>query len=287
MEARLSALTSVTQIDVDLGTFLARVGRVFHVFDLHNSGCTCYGVRAGGRRWFVKHSEDPRGLISLRRAIHVNGLVRHPALPRLHHTFQTPHDGLALVYEWVPGEPLAFGSSTPPEKRRDPSFAPVRFRALPQERVLASLDTIYEVHLRVTEARLIAVDFYDGCLIYDLKGRRTYVYDLDEYRPGPFVLDADRLPGSRRLMAPEEFQRGAIIDEATNVFTLARMAILLLGDGRPTFDAWRGTPEMKAVLVRATNRDRAARYVTVREFVAAWRQAAGTHQEPWTVEEDG
>jgi serine/threonine-protein kinase len=107
------------------------------------------------------------------------------------------------------------------------------------------------------------------------------ILDLDEYRPGPFVLDADRLPGSRRVMAPEEFQRGAVIDQATNVFTLGRMAVLLLGDGRPTFDAWRGTPAMKAVLLRATDPERANRYQTVRSFVEDWRQAAGNHREQW------
>lgn len=275
----MSALTSVTQIDSDLPTYLGQVGRVFRVFDLQDSGCSAYGVRAEGRRWFVKHSDQPQGIASLRRAIDVNRRVQHPALPRLYHSFTTP-GGLALVYAWAPGEPLAFGSRTPPEKRRDPNFAPVRFRALPLEQVLAALDTIYDVHLRVAEAGLIAVDFYDGCLLYDFQARRTTVYDLDEYRLGPFVLEMDRNYGSRRLMAPEEFQRGATIDQATNVFTLGRMAVLLLGDGRPTFDAWRGTEAIKAVLLRATDPDRAARYPTVRAFVDAWRTAAGIHIEP-------
>jgi serine/threonine-protein kinase len=277
----LSALTGITQIDVDLALYLDQVGHVFCVFDGHDSACVSYGVLVEGRRWFVKHSEAPRGLASLRRAIYVNGLVQHPALPRLYQAFRTPRDGLALVYAWAPGEPLAFGSSTLPEKRHDPNFAPVRFRALPQAQVLAALDTIYDVHLCVAEAGLIAIDLYDGCLIYDFEGRRTYVYDLDEYRPGPFVLEEERLPGSRRLMAPEEFRRKAVIDQATNVFNLGRMAVLLLGDGRPTFDAWRGTDNMKAVLVQAIDPERTVRYQTVRAFVEAWRAAAGVHREPW------
>jgi serine/threonine-protein kinase len=279
-ETHVSALTGITQIDVDLAAYLARIGQVFHLFDGHDSGCTAYGVLADGRRWFVKHSDQPKGIASLRRAIDVNRRVQHPALPRLYHTLSTPN-GLALVYAWARGEPLAFGSATPPEKRRDPSFAPVRFRALPQEQVLAAIDTIYDVHLRVAEAGLIAVDFYDGCLLYDFERKRTTVYDLDEYRPGPFVLDAERLPGSRRVMAPEEFQRLSVIDQTTNVFTLARMAVLLLGDSRPTFDAWRGTEAMKAVLVQATDPERAARYPTVRAFVDAWREIAGMHREPY------
>jgi serine/threonine-protein kinase len=228
----------------------------------------------------------------MRHAIDVNRRVQHPALPRLYHSFATPH-GLALVYAWASGESLAFGSHTPPEKRRDPNFAPVRFRALPLEQVLASLDTIYDVHLRVAEAGLIAVDFYDGGLLYDFEAGRTTVYDLDEYRPGPFALEMDRNYGSSRFMAPEEFQRGATIDQATNVFTLGRTAILLLSDELSqsslrapsnlwaTSDAWQGTEAMKGVLLRATDSDRAARYQTVRAFVDAWRAAAGVHVEPY------
>lgn len=276
----MCALTGITHMDTELAAYLEQVGRVFCAFAEQDSGCIAYGVLSEGRRWFVKHSDEPRGIASLRRAIHVNRLVRHPALPRLYHTFTTPA-GLALVYQWVPGEPLYFSSRTPPEKRSDPRFAPLRYRALPRGQVLASLDTIYELHLRVAEAGLIAVDFYDGCLGYDFERSRTYVYDLDEYRPGPFVLDADRLPGSSRFMAPEEFQRQAVIDQATNVFALGRTAILMLGDGSTTFDAWRGTPEMKAVLLRAADPDRTARYPTVRAFVAAWREVAGEHAEQW------
>jgi serine/threonine-protein kinase len=287
----VSALTGITHIETDVAAYLAQIGQVFCVLDNHDSECTSYGVLYEGRRRFVKHSDRPQGIASLRRAIDVNRRVQHPALPRLYHSFTTPH-GLALVYAWAPGKPLAFGSRTPPEKRSDPNFAPVRFRALPLEQILASIDTIFDVHLRVAEAGLIAVDFYDGGLLYDFEARRTTVYDLDEYRPGPFVLDADRNFGSSRFMAPEEFQRGATIDQATNVFTLGRTAILLLGDGLPrsslraqanlwaTSDDWRGTEAMKAVLLRATDPERAARYQTVRAFVGAWRAAAGVHVEP-------
>ena len=90
----MSALTRVTHIDTDLPTYLAQVGQVFRVFDCYDSGCTAYGVLSEGRRWFVKGSDEPDGIASLHRAIDVNRLVQHPALPRLHHSFTTPR-GLA------------------------------------------------------------------------------------------------------------------------------------------------------------------------------------------------
>jgi hypothetical protein len=86
----------------------------------------------------------------------------------------------------------------------------------------------------------------------------------------------DRNYGSRRLMAPEEFVRGARIDQATNVYTLGRYAINALS--RRTDGAWRATfqgpPALAAVLERATRPERAERYQRVGEFVRAFEQAA-------------
>ena len=69
-------------------------------------------------------------------------------------------------------------------------------------------------------AGFVSVDLYDGCFLYDFDRHEMRLIDLDEYRPAPFVVDAERLPGSRRYMAPEEFQRGVTIDERTMAFHL-------------------------------------------------------------------
>jgi serine/threonine-protein kinase len=278
------SLIAVRRIETDIETYLAQAGEVFRAFRQQDSGNVAYGVRSpdgtpsrdgtpsAGRRWFVKHSTEPRGILSLRRAQALNTRVRHPALPRFYNAFETP-GGLALVYEWVPGELLYYPSRTPPERRRDPAYPPVRFRALPEGRILNALNTIYDLHLLLANEGYIAVDFYDGCIMYDFDGARTYVCDLDEYRLGPFALDMDRGFGSSRFMAPEEFQRGARIDQVTNVFTLGRTALLLLGDGKVSFDRWVGTEGMKQVVQRATDPDRAMRFPSVRAFVEAWRSA--------------
>ena len=104
----------------------------------------------------------------------------------------------------------------------------------------------------LAERGFVASDFYDGCIIYDFQTSRTYLCDLDEYREGPFVLDMDRAYGATRFMAPEEFQRGAVIDQVTNVFNLGRAATVLLGDGTESMDAWKGTELMRKVVERAT-----------------------------------
>ena len=267
------SLTDISKIDIGIEAYLAQVGDVFRVFRDQDSGCVSYGVLAGGKLWFVKHSDDPRGLVSLRRARILHSRIRHQALPPLHRAFETP-GGLALVYDWVPGDLLYYPTRSVAEQRQYPAFPPVRFRALPLGRILDSLDTIYDVHLLLAAHGFIAVDFYDGCIIYDIELSRTYLCDLDEYHGGPFTLNVDRLPGSRRFMAPEESQRGARIDQVTNVFTLGRTALLLLGDGTASMESWKGTDAMKEVVVRATSPERALRHQSVREYVEGWRSAA-------------
>jgi serine/threonine-protein kinase len=79
-------------------------------------------------------------------------------------------------------------------------------------------------------------------------------------------------------MAPEEFQRGARIDLVTNVFTLGRTALQLLGDGTPDAGGWRGSQAMLAVAARATDPQRERRYPDVRDFVEHWRKAVREDQ---------
>ncbi|GGX88934.1 hypothetical protein GCM10010358_48710 [Streptomyces minutiscleroticus] len=113
-----------------------------------------------------------------------------------------------------------------------------RLGAQPRPLVHAALESVLDAHLAVEEAGSVAVGPYDGCMLYDFDAHRMVLCDLDEYRPGPFVLAADRLPGSRRCMAPETFVRGAPIDIRTTVFVLGRAIRLLLDTGDEE-DRWR------------------------------------------------
>ena len=226
---------------------------------LQDGNCVCCSVEVGGRSLFVKWAAAPASVSSLRQAIAINAAVRHPALPAVLNVIETPTSPV-LVYEWLTGESL-----------RKPGGE--RFRALPIGDQQAAVDTLLDVHVRVAEAGYIAVDLYDGSLMYDFDAGRLRVFDLDEYRDGPFTLDAERLPGSTRFMAPEEFVRGSLIDQTTNVFTLGRAMMVLLGDVQGQAAAWRGPAKGLAVAVKASSPARAERFATVRELVNAWRAA--------------
>ncbi len=264
-------LMDTSGIDGDVETYLNQVGDIFRVFRWQDSGCVSYGVQSEGKRWFVKYSDQAQGIQSLRGAETLYSQVQHPALPNLHNVITTPQ-GLALVFDWLPGEVLYdYVTHRGQQGRNNPGSPHARFRNLAVEKIIAALNTIFDLHLCLAEKSFIAVDFYDGCIMYDFEADRTAVVDLDEYRFGPFTLEADRLPGSRRYMAPEEFLRGSLIDQVTNVFTLGRTVIELLGSG--AIERLRGNQAMKAAVRRAVDPDRARRYPTVRAFVEAWDQA--------------
>ena len=261
--------------DLALDAFARDVGEVFASFLEQDSGCREYGVELGGERWFLKAAVEPRAVASVEGAIRFHTHVRHDAIIPLRRVVGGP-SGPVLVYPWVDGEVL-YGPGAPDGRTRrlDPRSTHARFRRLSVAEILAAIESIFDAHLAVTDAGFVAVDLYDGSLVYDFSARKMWLCDLDDYQPGPFTLEADRLPGSTRFMAPEEFQRGATIDQRTTVFDLARTALVLL-DEADVDTRFRGTPALAAVARRATDENPRDRYATVAEFVAAWRRAAGT-----------
>ncbi len=166
-----------------------------------------------------------------------------------------------LVYPWVVGEVLNAATVVGSDRS-----GPQRFRTEPVAAVRDSITRVLHAHAAIAAVGFVAVDFCDGCLLYDFGAAAMRLIDLDNYRPGPFTLSEDRLAGSTSYMAPEEFQRGAIIDERTNVFSLGRTIHHLLD----SVDGWRGTPAQSDVAVRATYPDPDARHPSVAELGRAW-----------------
>ncbi|MBZ9609183.1 hypothetical protein G9F73_015430 [Clostridium estertheticum] len=70
----------------------------------------------------------------------------------------------------------------------------------------------------------------DGSIIYDFETNKTIICDIDFYTKNPFINTMGHMWGSSRFMSPEEFEKGATIDEITNVFTMGAMAFEILGN---------------------------------------------------------
>jgi hypothetical protein len=108
--------------------------------------------------------------------------VDHPSLPELLNVIEAPH-GPMLVYEWVPGELLGVERS----RRADPATSFQRFRALPLSDLITRLDVVFDFHRSAAELGWVAVDFYDGAMIYDFATQAMRLIDLDHYRDRPFT----------------------------------------------------------------------------------------------------
>lgn len=211
---------------------------------------------------FLPHEERVALLLNARRLAHA---VSHPALPALRGVTQSAW-GPMLIYEWAAGEPVR----VPSARRADPQSTFQRFRRLAADELTAVIGAILDAHLELCRAGWVACDFYDGSIIYDFAARRTWLIDLDNYHLGPFTNGMGRMFGSTRFMAPEEFERGARIDERTTVFTLGRMISVFLGDGDLGSEAFRGNESQHRAMSTACNLDPAARYQTIAQLVGAW-----------------
>ncbi len=264
-------MLDVAAIDVEPDAYLASIGEVFARFDTQGSGNVSYGLRAGGRRFFVKTAgrvDDPVPVLShparvelLRNAAEI-ARVSHTSVPRLHRVIESPA-GPMLVYDWFDGELLHARRA----HRDDPASAFQRFRALAVECIVGCIDTVFDLHVALTRADWIAGDFYDGSLLYDFASSELRIIDLDTYHRGPRANTMGRMFGSTRFMAPEEFTLGATVDERTTVFNLGRTAFVFLGEP----GAFRGSPTQLAAATRACEPPPERRFATVADLATAWR----------------
>lgn len=271
-----SPLLSARETSGNADEFLASVGETFAFFGppSQDSGNHSYGIRVDERRFFVK-TTDPEASVQLnfqdrvallRNAVELRTRCDHPLLPELLNVIESA-SGPMLVYEWVDGELLR-------AVNEDTESAHEQFRRLPPDEIQRALDGLYGLHAALAELGYVAVDFYDGCLIYDFANRRLHAVDLDHYRPAAFINQMGRMFGSSRFMAPEEFELGAWIDEQTTVFNLARTALLFLGDGSLEAEQFRGGEALFQVVARACQDRKADRYGSVAEFHRVWLAAS-------------
>lgn len=279
MSGRSSGLTvrhpllGVDRLHTDPQRYLSGAGDVFAEFRQQDSGCRSLGMSVDGERWFVKFAVEAKAVSPLERAVRFHHAVAHPVIIGLRHLIRTPV-GPALVYPWANGEVLYCAPATGRTKRVDPAGPHARFRSLPLPDVVEAVESILDAHLAIAARGFVAIDLYDGCFLYDFDGRSMRLCDLDEYRPGPFTVDGERLPGSRRFMAPEEFRRGAVIHQRTTVFNLGRTAQVLLDEG-DLDSRFRGGARLQGVLDRATCSDPAERHPDVASLVSDWNTAKG------------
>ena len=270
VEQQLDGIPFRLKEPFDFG-FVSRWRRVFQVFDDQDSGNICFGTEQNGERFFLKfagaptarYQGDPADAVErLRYTAGVYRDLKHPALIELLNTVET-EGGFLTVFRWTDG--VCMGKQYPESRKQ--------FFTLPMEKREQVFADILDFHLMAAARGYVAVDFYDGSILYDFKQQKTVLCDIDLYQKRPFVNEMGRLWGSSRFMSPEEWEKGAEIDEISNVFLMGSVAFALFGGELDhAREKWMLDDRRYEVALRAVSPLRAQRFASLKELQTAWRE---------------
>ena len=252
-------------------SFMKEYGTVFKVYDDQDSGNICFGTEKDGRRYFLKFAGapterfagDPKEAVErLKATVSIYRDLRHESLIELLETKEVG-GGFLMVFRWARGD--CMGRMYPASHKR--------FMALSVEDRLEVFRSVADFFALVAEKNYVAVDFYDGSILYDFATGKTTVCDVDLFAKQPFLNPMERLWGGSRFQAPEEFCKGAVIDEITNVYTLGATAFALFGRYERTREAWELSEELFEVAVKAVSAERSLRQQSIAQFREEWEMA--------------
>ena len=144
---------------------------------------------------------------------------------------------------------------------------------LPIEKRVEIFEDILDFHAHVTAKNYVAIDFYDGSILYDFENDKTAICDIDFYEKAPTKNNMGRMYGSSRFMSPEEFSLGAEIDEITNVYTMGAAAFALFSNSDRSSEKWPLDKKLYDVVKQAVSDNRCQRQQSIRQLIEEWRAA--------------
>lgn len=252
--------------------FISKYGQVFKVYDDQDSGNICFGVKKDGQKYFVKFAGAPTAeytgngedaIERLKSSVKIYEDLSHDNLINYLYA-ENIGNGFAAVFEWV--DAVCMGKQYPEQRRK--------FDKLSDETRLHIFDSILNFHGFVAQKGYVAIDFYDGSIMYDFNTKKTYLCDIDYYRKKPYINTMGRMWGSSRFMSPEEYTFGESIDEVTNVYLMGAVAFALFGgETDRSIDKWKLSKELYEVAKKAVSDEREDRYKTINELQDDWEEA--------------
>ena len=268
---RLNGIPFPLKTAFDFG-FLQKYGTVFRVFDDQDSGNICFGTKKNGERYFLKFAGAPTAeydgtaesaVLRLKAALPVYEALRHPNLVE-YLGCEEIGGGFLAVFRWT--DARCMGRMYPEDR--------AAFFSLPLRKRVQVFEEILDFLAHTAAKGWLAVDFYDGSIMYDFAAEKTIICDIDFFRPLPGVNDMGRIWGSGKFMSPEEFTLGAALDEVTNVYTAGAMAFALFSDFDRSPAVWPLSEAAYRAVSRAIHRDRAKRQQSIRELMMEWKDAS-------------
>jgi len=250
-------------------SFMKEYGTVFKVYDDQDSGNICFGTEKDGQRYFVKfagafteqYKGDPADAIArLKTTLPIYSDLKHKNLIELTDQSKEIGGGFAMVFQWIDGD--CMGRMYPAAHRR--------FMQLPINDRLAVFSDILSFFEYIVFQNYVAIDFYDGSIIYNFENGKTTICDIDLFRKQPCTNDMGHMWGSSLFQSPEEYELGAAIDEITNVYTLGATAFALFGDYNRTREKWQLSDKLFEVATKAVSDNRTLRQQSIRQLKEEW-----------------
>jgi aminoglycoside phosphotransferase (APT) family kinase protein len=256
-------------------SFIEGYGEVFKVYDDQDSGNICFGIKDDDQKIFMKFAGAPTArfagkpedaVAELKASVKVYEDLAHPHLVKLLRAEEIG-GGFASIFEWTDGE--CMGSMYPLSREK--------FMKMPDSTKMDLFHDILDFHIHVIEQGYVAIDFYDGSILYDFQKGKTLICDIDLYSKRPYINKMGRMWGSSRFMSPEEFEQGAEINEITNVYLIGATAFALFGGEKDrSIEKWRLSEKLYRVALKAVSEDREKRQQSLEEFKSEWDWGTGT-----------
>jgi serine/threonine-protein kinase len=279
-------------------SWLNKHGKAFSVIDQTGSGCLCVGMKDKDNKYFCKiagvdtiEAEVPpqEAVNVLKNSVQLYQNLKYPNLIEIVDEY-VHNEFYIVVYKWAEGECLFDHWNFELYKNDSSLRSPAeRFKKLDINRKLKVVDEIFKFMINVSEHEYVAVDFYDGSIMYDFEKDKTTFCDIDFFRKSPVSNDmGSDWYGTKRLKSPEEYIFGETINEATNVFTIGALIFDFFGDFNSedimkrykdccfyacSPEKWTLNQKCYSVVVKATQNNRENRYQKISEFHAAWNEA--------------
>lgn len=279
-------------------SWLKKYGTAFCAIDETGSGCICIGMQKASNKYFCKIAGvetieaevSPQESVKiLKNSVQLYKDLQHPNLTKIIEHYEYG-DMYIVVFNWVDGECL-FDHWNFDKYSKKPSLKSpaTKFKELPVKAKLDSVEILFSFLVTVSYADYVAVDFYDGSIMYDFSTNTTTICDIDFFMKKPVVNNiGQEWFGTKRLKSPEEYIMGARIDEDTNVFTLGALIFGFFGDFSKTDiakryekneffpcspDKWQLNKDSYFVALKAIDTDRQKRFKTISELHSAWKAA--------------
>ncbi len=249
-------------------SFLSKYGKIFKVFDDQDSGNICFGVEKDNAKYFIKFAGAPteRSTISAEEAManlkyttSIYKDLKHDSLIK-YISDEEVGGGYAVIFEWVNAE--CMGRMYPLSRKK--------FMTMSLEKKMQVFEDILIFHKHVAEQNYVAIDFYDGSVMYDFENEKTIICDIDFYSKTPYINEMGRMWGSSKMMSPEEFQKGMAIDEITNVYNMGAFAFALFSDYDRSKDSWTLSKKLYNVVIKAISDDRGNRHQSIGQLLKDW-----------------